>query len=1288
MAFLHSVLKDVHDKQPYKVGSGQLNNVVESLRNALCKGHEGFQSVIAEVASGVGRYNREVEGSNDGVKEKIEELYNYVSSNEPGKLLTEIGEIPDEKAFKTYSAKDVEQAVLNAGELVDKCFNKGNKFENDIVLLEKYVDDFNPSLKVEVNTARRNIKHETKRLGDLAIQLFGNFGLMKSIINETLRKLRMEVHSKIRTDVKALVNNLKKKVEEIRSKFEDINKLVKEYVNDLASWIDEAEQIVKQAEGRVKKILEQVKEDEKSENRNAVEVVVENVGNRIGKEISNLKTWSSQARDVVEKAEGKCKEILEKVKDNGTSPIYVAATELKNRARSLLQAYDSSKDKISRMVGKVSEAVGNLEGKIKEDLYTLKGTINSVIETYVSTLHEAAKDGRSLGNIAHQLGEEPAGSLRKWLVDAERGFHGKVPNSTTLQQVLSSLCYDSSGTRMSVNESAYKAIEKDIKGGIEKKLPDETDSSDPLIQPTKVKLEGTNFMNYKSTKSELTDAIPKFLSEGLNAYFKKSGVAEKEFSQEINDLDIPLQNIVQGLTALTALVSKNDPGSLERDPEKGIKTLLCDLNKGLGNVRSNFWATFSNGLGNIQDTLEKLRNDVPEVTAKLAALCAAISTEGTHSKYNLEDFRKKNINFRLKQIKELIDGMRTNNVREAITLAHNFISIEADEAGQATIEAIQSFVNTQVSSAISTLTTRARRNYVTSVKQLLTAFAAKVTQELSPLPAQIEEDLRIGFKGFMRKFGEKFVNRVKDIKDVKAYISVVDPLQYSPLTQGTKILNRGFEDLFPILQDQEDFKPDFYKVAPFKEALTTLLTGLISSQHFNNDFSNNLDALEKSVTALGPKIYGEGNSPLLLNALRKGFPALVKELKKGYVSSYSGRTFGQLLKQKSVDAKNVPAVTPGAVSPKVAPSVPPNTISSASAQKAETEYELTTEGKNCAKVCVTILRTVYDGIRKLVYECDQYWDKHTLFELNGDKENPLGAYLKHCGYKVATNQDSKDGELKFPLTNYKGQKIYDNLQRTINDAKKNSHLTACKPNEKGENFNVSDILSCIIKHLNQYNNVCHLNHIDSPKSPTTVNQMLQWCAGLRYHRVYEPLKQHLNSLFANDHSDFSYKIHTLAEFDLEVLCNYSHKLLTSILGTGDEHTVYASDYQNNALNFYYPSTPSQCLDMLLDILRRFLPTLRFLQNQCQLRAIHHGWYDCKYGKDIAPAKLPCDNHSHSKPTCQPSDQPNTQPNCQPTSPLMSYLNDCLPGHLPHQLSSIGCRATCNTCPKASLGNHA
>ncbi|CDR71429.1 hypothetical protein, conserved, partial [Babesia bigemina] len=131
----------------------------------------------------------------------------------------------------------------------------------------------------------------------------------------------------------------------------------------------------------------------------------------------------------------------------------------------------------------------------------------------------------------------------------------------------------------------------------------------------------------------------------------------------------------------------------------------------------------------------------------------------------------------------------------------------------------------------------------------------------------------------------------------------------------------------------------------------------------------------------------------------------------------------------------------------------------------------------------------------------------------------------------------------------------------------------------------------------------------------------------------------------------------------------------------------------NALRFTYPASGEDCLHTFLDILRRLWYVLRYLEGQCGHPSSIYGWRDCQYGKAVDHSNWQCEDHprkqpkcqANCQPTCKAACQPNTQANCQPASPLMSYFNDCLPGHLPHRLESIGCKSECKTCSPKSKG---
>ncbi|CDR71376.1 hypothetical protein, conserved [Babesia bigemina] len=362
----------------------------------------------------------------------------------------------------------------------------------------------------------------------------------------------------------------------------------------------------------------------------------------------------------------------------------------------------------------------------------------------------------------------------------------------------------------------------------------------------------------------------------------------------------------------------------------------------------------------------------------------------------------------------------------------------------------------------------------------------------------------------------------------------------------------------------------------------------------------------------------------------------------------------------------------------------------------------------------------------------------TARQINAYEKNVFGKYFEKRGYRINSVKGKQTGELQ-DMPSMNGRKIYDDLLSDNIGSSGNIRTTAAwvaeiselkKANNRNPyQINVVDILHYLYDCLNRYNDVCHLSALTSTKRPCSVYEMLLWLSGLPHHPVHTAMRDgrilevidEINEAekeedAKRDQGDTTETTsedaitHSVVDTDsisLEAyprkasyehmrtavthICSTSYDILCTIAGHGDEYTVYASDYSNNSIKFHYPATGEDCLDMFFDILRRMLPTLSFLKSQCGLTAKHHGWSDCQYGVNAAPAKWPCEEHSSEEATgqptkqakCQPTCRANTDVNCQPTSPLMSYLNDCLPGHLPHQLTKIGCKYECATCPSTS-----
>ncbi|CDR71416.1 hypothetical protein, conserved [Babesia bigemina] len=367
--------------------------------------------------------------------------------------------------------------------------------------------------------------------------------------------------------------------------------------------------------------------------------------------------------------------------------------------------------------------------------------------------------------------------------------------------------------------------------------------------------------------------------------------------------------------------------------------------------------------------------------------------------------------------------------------------------------------------------------------------------------------------------------------------------------------------------------------------------------------------------------------------------------------------------------------------------------------------------KHCAKICMTTFPVLYNALAELkqgLEKSEKSWQLYTMYNSGNMDSSLRKLFFGENGYDVGRPATSPYGELNHKST-FDGSNVLANLSNKTHNLFSPGHARLAGALSSGahiipvEYADEDGLIPDLYALLKPYAQVCHLSTFSSTKSPCSVFEMLLWCSGLQFNGVYDKLCDYCDSLFDKvaDNADPEHKIlapiaaypKAISAFDvsaaIEHIVSRSYQLLTAVLGTGNAYTMYACDFPINTLGLKYPTSGADCLDMLLDVLRRLCPVLHYLYRQCNITANYGGWRDCWYGKDIKTSKWPCKVHptdvSNNERMCQANYQPNCQSNCQATSPLMSYLHDSLPGHLPHDISSIGCRAVCSTCPKVKKG---
>ncbi|GBE63209.1 hypothetical protein, conserved [Babesia ovata] len=496
-------------------------------------------------------------------------------------------------------------------------------------------------------------------------------------------------------------------------------------------------------------------------------------------------------------------------------------------------------------------------------------------------------------------------------------------------------------------------------------------------------------------------------------------------------------------------------------------------------------------------TLEEYNNairDVKATVSKLETVPSSIETMSEETLQLLQELRQN-----IKRLETQIDGIQENvnnaerNIEEAIVSLHESVNKshikiydETENFRKSLLSAVKSSFDS-VKNSVQSLFARQKQAELTQLQSV-------VTEQLEKIEEIIREDKSTGVKGFLtilrEGMFENFLSRSHPLKDgmklselaVQAVICFEGLFEYfdEELTPKNSRLVRTLHS--------QSTGPHAAMVENIRSVLNALLGHLINTKlktyDFDHTFREKVHELTVSVGALSAKTFGEGRNPELLNIFKSGMLAFTTELGHAYVNKYSGMKFqDELLKKKDSDPS-------------------PN--------------HLTTEGRNCAKVCLTILERVNEDLAYLKGKCDTTngpWKHNKICETDGNKTNKLGRFFMNRGFTIPLNDGVKqDGQLRCSV-NMKGGHICKKLlEKEIGGAKQIDHLKACNATKENEiKFNVLDILTCLRSHLHQYFRVGHISSF-AKKSPCSIYEMLTWCCGLQYNSAYSKMQQHCKTL--------------------------------------------------------------------------------------------------------------------------------------------------------------------------------
>ncbi|CDR71749.1 hypothetical protein, conserved [Babesia bigemina] len=1317
MGFLSGVLSNIKDHLGQH--NNEISNAIKSLETCKHGGKLGFNDAIGRVVEGVRGYNEKVRESNECAKTPIRTLMKYVK---PGK-----GELNKgiDTLQVTEDPRQAEEQVSTAKALVATSLQKYKEYETQYRDVTQHINDLYLQCKTSIHNAHRVVSHETTRLGQLAGREATELEATEKVIRETLTALEAQVMGHIKREVNALVESLKGLIKNVILKdLTQISVNLKSHVKDLKKWIEEADEMLKKP----------IKDAELVE-KNGLGFLYKDEIKRVERELSAWTGWIGTYRDdlhrmaadvsakitelgkqfseisggtaptsidgILGKIRDKVRDIRADVGDNGNvaDSIFQQWDLLKGKVSGFLKGvYDDHgvlgrKGELGEVVGgiknyaerfKTKDIFGHIVNKWIKDNLDYNEVAKDFLKKYIETNGNEAKvtgkwdnakkafNSTGAKQIVDKISEEVKAKLN---AEAFRAFVNLDTENivNNVEKVKEGIFTFSSQLKQKLTEGQPGTGEEFVKGiamAIEKDLGTYVTSShlspnSDLESAVKILLYGT-FTTARQVYEELHELVEKSeLGKRLKKAIATIGDINKQFDNTPNGsddygnlIDNTLTRVNQKIMTLHSSLNKatGQSGSRDNHAEKldqaiaQVKTQAELLSAAETTVKLQGWSTkITSNLKKLIDTFAKSGKEVKEALQKLKDSHIANGKTGVADS--------------LQAIHDNLNKLLTGPVTMAINDAEEIIGKDAPTLQAKYVEYLEESVGDEVKQATDKFTTHARNQYVSSVKSLLSDFSSKVYGDIKNLTVSINQDLSLGYKEFMDKFEKHFLKGDTSLEAITSLKATSTVGQKSAMSQATSKFNTAMKAFFDRWEKQTEFASDYKAITPAKEALRKLLAKLVQSQHFDHEFCNNLDALTDELDKFTPGKFGQPNT-VLSQAFKEGFADLASVLGRAYVSVYDG---GQGI----------------------------------SKWLTKSDTQLTDEGRKGAKVCLTIIHLLGISLPMLRVNCKSLSGQQ--INRNGD----LGKLFADEGYRVS-DRGEQNGELQ-DQDWMKGDQVQKRLTWPISGVD-NEHLKLCKPNDKHDKFSLIDIMACLVGHLVQYNDVCHIVPPSKGNAPCNVYQMLCWLDGLPHSPVYQDLiidgfsglfekpgEQHkgaqsddLPVIDENADTLDAYPKPITAETlrsNLQQVCAQSHNVLTSILGYGHAGGVYACEFTNNSQGLVYPNDKNALLCLLFDILKRVHQQCYFICQQLLHDKKLNGWRDCWYGYQVAGSTWQCNTlqcpeqraDQDHKQTCD--QKCNQSAGCGLKSPLQSFLEDGLHGFLPHRVSSKGPKMSCSSCSK-------
>ncbi|CDR71963.1 hypothetical protein, conserved, partial [Babesia bigemina] len=245
---------------------------------------------------------------------------------------------------------------------------------------------------------------------------------------------KLDVHQELSKNVKRIVD--------AKDRINEVHRAVETQVEELGRWKDKAEEVIGGAVEKAQYVHDRLDIGGKGTQLNRqiegieqANTSIQNANKTLEEHVANLGKWQTAARDVIDKADDKCDEILKRVKTDPSSKkdsIYKQSALLRDRGTKLLQAATDAKHKVESKVKDALDAVEAMDSDLKKDLFEVKKKIKEGINKVISEL-KVGELGEAVQKDLKQLRDRIEG-LGKGLTDTNEdnpmvGSHIKILKS-------------------------------------------------------------------------------------------------------------------------------------------------------------------------------------------------------------------------------------------------------------------------------------------------------------------------------------------------------------------------------------------------------------------------------------------------------------------------------------------------------------------------------------------------------------------------------------------------------------------------------------------------------------------------------------------------------------------------------------------------------------------------------------------------------------------------------------------------------------------------------------------